>query len=339
MQSNHLSSRPRFLRLMALAAAVSAVLIASGPTWAQTTAVQIIKLGHIAPPEDPFNVLGTKFAELVAAKTKGQVKVEVFPGGQLGNDREEIEAMRMGTLDMSIEGSANYEAFVPETAFVDLPFMFKDRQTAFKALDGPTSRQIWGTMIEKIGVRILALPENGFRQITTAKTPIKSLADLKGLKMRVPQTKLYTDTFKALGTIPTPITFTELFTALQSGVVEGEENGFPLIYSSKFFEVQKYLAVTNHIYDAAPLAMSEKTWKSLTPDQQKAVEAAANEARDYQRKYVIEREEDLIKKLQAAGMTFTYPSRDEFVRAVQPVVDGYKAKFGDAKIGKVLAGQ
>lgn len=301
--------------------------------------VKIIKLGHIAPPEDPFNVCATKFAELVAAKTKGQVKVEVFPGGQLGNDREQIEAMRMGSLDMSIEGSINYEAFVPETAFVDLPFLFKDRQAAFKALDSPTSQQIWGTVREKIGVRILAMPENGFRQITTAKTPIKSLADLKGLKMRVPQTKLYMDTFKALGTIPTPITFTELFTALQSGVVEGEENGMPLIYSSKFYEVQKFLAVTNHIYDAAPLAMSEKTWQTLTPDQQQAVQAAANEARDFQRQFVIQREEDLIKKLQAAGMTFTYPARDEFVKAVQPVIDGYKARFGSEKIEKALAGQ
>ncbi|MCX5818932.1 MAG: TRAP transporter substrate-binding protein [Deltaproteobacteria bacterium] len=315
------------------------VMFSNVGSAAPAAPVKIIKLGHIAPPEDPFNVLATKFAELVAAKTSGQVKVEVFPGGQLGNDREQIEAMRMGSQDMSIEGSINYEAFVPETAFVDLPFMFKDRQTAFKALDGPTSQQIWGTVIEKIGVRILVLPENGFRQITTAKTPIKSLADLKGLKMRVPQTKLYMDTFKALGTLPTPITFTELFTALQSGVVEGEENGMPLIYSSKFYEVQKFLAVTNHIYDAAPLAMSEKTWKSLTPDQQKAVQAAAIEARDFQRKYVIAREDDLIKKLQAAGMTFTYPARDEFLKAVQPVIDGYKAKFGDAKFNKVLAGQ
>jgi TRAP-type transport system periplasmic protein len=301
--------------------------------------VKIIKLGHIAPPEDPFHVLGIKFAELVAAKTNGQVKVEVFPGGQLGNDREQIEAMRLGSQDMSIEGSINYEAFVPETAFVDLPFMFNDRQTAFKSLDGPTSQQIWGTVIEKIGVRILAMPENGFRQITTAKTPIKSLADLKGLKMRVPQTKLYMDTFKALGTLPTPITFTELFTALQSGVVEGEENGMPLIHSSKFYEVQKFLAMTNHIYDGAPLAMSEKTFQSLTPDQKKAVQVAAIEARDFQRKYVIEREDDLIKKLKASGMTFTYPARDEFVKAVQPVIDGYKAKFGSAKLNKILAGE
>ena len=306
---------------------------------ASSAPVKIIKLGHIAPPEDPFNVCATKFAELVAAKTNGQVKVEVFPGGQLGNDREQIEAMRMGSLDMSIEGSINYEAFVPETAFVDLPFMFKDRQTAFKALDSPTSQQIWATVREKIGVRILAMPENGFRQITTAKTPIKSLADLKGLKMRVPQTKLYMDTFKALGTLPTPITFTELFTALQSGVVEGEENGFPLIYSSKFYEVQKFLAVTNHIYDAAPLAMSEKTFQSLSPDQQKAVQEAAIEARDFQRKYVITREEDLIKKLQATGMTFTNPGRDEFVKAVQPVINNYKTRFGTVKIDKVLAGQ
>jgi tripartite ATP-independent transporter DctP family solute receptor len=315
------------------------VMFSTFGSVASSAPVKILKLGHIAPPEDPFNVCATKFAELVAAKTNGQVKVEVFPGGQLGNDREQIEAMRMGNLDMSIEGSINYEAFVPETAFVDLPFMFKDRQTAFKALDSPTSQQIWATVRGKIGVRILAMPENGFRQITTAKTPIKSLADLKGLKMRVPQTKLYMDTFKALGTLPTPITFTELFTALQSGVVEGEENGFPLIYSSKFYEVQKFLAVTNHIYDAAPLAMSEKTFQSLTPDQQKAVQEAANEARDFQRKYVIAREEDLIKKLQATGMTFTNPPRDEFVKAVQPVINNYKTRFGSAKIDKVLAGQ
>jgi tripartite ATP-independent transporter DctP family solute receptor len=327
-------------KLFVLALAFGTIVMISTLGIAASSApVKIIKIGNVQPPEDPMTLCAIKFAELVAAKTNGQVKVEVVPGGQLGTDREMIEAMRMGSLDMSIEGSINFEAFVPETAFVDLPFMFKDRQTAFKALDGPTSQQIWGTVIEKIGVRILAMPENGFRQITTAKTPIRALADLKGLKMRVPQTKLYTDTFKALGTLPTPITFTELFTALQSGVVEGEENGFPLIYSSKFYEVQKFLAVTNHIYDAAPLAMSEKTFQSLTPDQQKAVQAAAIEARDFQRQFIIAREDDLIKKLKAAGMTFTYPARDEFVKAVQPVVDGYKARFGSAKIDKVLAGQ
>lgn len=122
--------------------------------------VKILKLGHIAPPDDPFNVFATKFADLVAAKTNGQVKVEVFPGGQLGNDREMIEAMRMGDLDMSVEGSINYEAFVPESAFIDLPFLFKNRQAAFKAIDSPTSRQIWKTVREKIGVRILAIGEN-----------------------------------------------------------------------------------------------------------------------------------------------------------------------------------
>lgn len=306
---------------------------------ASAAPVKILKLGDVQPPDDPINACAYKFAELVAAKTKGEVKVEVFPGGQLGNDREMIEAMRQGVLDMSMEGSINYEAFVPETALFDLPFLFKDRQAVFKALDSPTSRQIWDTLRTQIGVRILSLPENGFRQITTAKTPIKSLADLKGLKMRVPQTKLYLDTFKALGTNPTPITFTELFTALQSGVVEGEENGMALIYSSKFYEVQKFLAVTNHIYDAAPIAISEKTWQTLTPDQQKAVQAAANEARDFQRQLVIEREDDLSKKLQAAGMTFTYPDRDGFVKAVQPVIDGYKARFGSTKIDKVVAGQ
>lgn len=159
------------------------------------------------------------------------------------------------------------------------------------------------------------------------------------MKMRVPQTKLYMDTFKALGSNPTPITFTELFTALQSGVVEGEENAMGLVYSSKFYEVQKFMAITNHIYDAAPLAISEKTWQTLTPDQQKAVQAAAIEARDFQRQFCIKRDAELSKKLQAAGMTFTYPPHDPFVKAVQPVIANYKARFGSVKLEKALAGQ
>jgi TRAP-type C4-dicarboxylate transport system substrate-binding protein len=192
-------------KLFVLALAFGTIVMISTLGIAASSApVKIIKIGNVQPPEDPMTLCAIKFAELVAAKTNGQVKVEVFPGGQLGTDREMIEAMRLGSLDMSTEGSINFEAFVPETAFVDLPFMFKDRQTAFKALDGPTSRQIWGTMIEKIGVRILSLPENGFRQITTAKTPIKSLVDLKGLKMRVPRPSCIWTLSKPWGRFPRP---------------------------------------------------------------------------------------------------------------------------------------
>jgi len=325
-------------------AAVALVFAVCGggapPTIAAAAQAQVVlKMGHTLPPGDAFDVAATKLAELVAAKSKGQVKVEVFPGGQLGNDRELIEALRLGNVDMSIQGNNNYDTFVPETALFDLPFLYRDRQTAFRALDSPTGQQVWSLVREQIGVRILAVAENGFRQITTAKKPIRTLADLKGLKMRVPQTKLSMDTFKALGTIATPITFTELFTALQAGVVDGQENALGLIDSAKLYEVQKFLMLTNHQYDGAPIAISEKTWKTLTPDQQNWVQQAAIEARDFQRRYVVARDEDLMKKLQAAGMTVISPARDEFVKAVEPVIDSYKARSPSINLAKIVAGQ
>ncbi len=324
--------------------AVTLMLVVCGvgvaPTVAATAQTQIVlKMGHTLPPGDAFDVAANKLAELVAAKSKGEVKIEVFPGGQLGNDRELIEAMRLGNVDMSIQGNNNYDVFVPETALFDLPFLYRDRQTAFKALDSPTGQQVWGLVREQIGVRILAVAENGFRQITTAKKPIRTLADLKGLKMRVPQTKLSMDTFKALGTIATPITFTELFTALQAGVVDGQENALGLIDSAKLYEVQKFLVLTNHMYDGAPIAISEKSWKTLTPDQQNWVQQAAIEARDFQRKYVIARDAELMKKLQAVGMTILSPKRDEFVKAVEPVIDSYRARFASINLAKIVAGQ
>ena len=311
---------------------------APAPAPAETPLVTL-RLGHTLAITDPFHLAATKFAELAAAKTNGKLKVEVYPSAQLGKDRELIEQMKMGTLDMSIQGNNNYDPFLPQVVIFDLPFLFKDRQQAFKALDGPVGREVYKELLDKQGIRVLSLPENGFRQITTGKKPINSLADLKGMKMRVPEVKLYIDTWRALGANPTPITFAELFTALQQGVVDGEENALGLIYASNFYEVQKYLAIVNYTYDPAPLVIAEKKYQSLPPDMQKAISEAAIEARDYQRKFVMGRDDELLDKLKTAGMKVTYPNRDEFVKAVQPVINDFKKKYGGDRIDRIVAGQ
>jgi len=312
----------------------------AAPTTAPADApLVILRLGHTLAITDPFQVAASKFAEQAAAKTNGKLKVEVYPSAQLGKDRELIEQIKMGTLDMSIQGNNNYDPFLPQIMIFDLPFLFKDRQQAFKALDGPVGQEVYKELLDKQGIRVLSVCENGFRQITTGKKPINSLADVKGMKMRVPETKLYLDTWRALGANPTPITFAELFTALQQGVVDGEENALGLIYASKFQEVQKYLAMVNYIYDAAPLVIGEKKYQSLSPEMQKAISEAAIEARDHQRKFVMGRDNELLSKLREAGMKITYPNRDEFVKAVQPVINEFKKKYGGDRVDRILAGQ
>ena len=298
----------------------------------------VLKMAHGVSTSDPFHVAASKLAELVAAKTSGKVKVEVFPGGQLGNDRQMIEGMKMGTLDMSIQGNSNYEAFMPSISIFDLPFLFRDRPHAYKVLDGPIAQEVYKELLDKQGLRVLAVAENGFRQTTTGKKPINSLADVKGLKMRVPPTRMFLDTWKALGANPTAIEFVELFTALQQGVVDGQENALGLMAANKFYEVQKYLAMTNHMYSATYLTIAERAYKSLSPEGQKAITEAAAEARDFQRQFVISKDDENLAKLKAAGMIVTYPDRGEFIKAVQPVIDEFKAKFGADRVNRIVSG-
>jgi len=296
----------------------------------------VAKLGHVLAPNTPFQMGAEKFAELVTKKTNGQVEIQIYPNSQLGADRDLIEGQKMGTIEFALPGTSIFSQYEASIAVFGLPFLFKDRAEVYKVLDGPVGQELYGVS-EKQNIKVLALFESGFRQLGTTRKAVNSIADLKGLKIRVPQGDLYVKTWKALGVNPTPMAWNELFTALQTGVVDGEEAPLTIFASSGFGEVVKNFAYINYLYDPVMLTVSNKFWTQLTPELQKAIEEAAVEARDYQRKQVQELEkvtEDDLKAKQA--VKFTNPDLTPFQDAMKSVYEGYADKETLNKILKAL---
>jgi tripartite ATP-independent transporter DctP family solute receptor len=280
-----------------------------------------------------------KFKEIVERETKGKVQVQIFHSGQLGDDRTMMEALQLGTQEMTCPSTAPIANFVPEFSVFDFPFLFPNTAVADKVLDGPIGKELLDKL-PKQNMIGLAYWENGFRDLTNSKKEIKTVADLKGLKIRTMENKLHLDAFRLLGANPTPMPFPELFTAMQQKTVDGQENPVATIYLQKFYEVQKYVTDTSHIYSPFVLLMSKKFWDASTPEEQAIFKKAAEEARDYERKLNREANAKYFDELAKAGMTVTKltpEARAEFVKTVKPVYDTYKEKVGADLLARVLA--
>src|SRR5919112_4015053 len=248
--------------------AISAALIAS-PAWAQ----QVLRLAHNAAPGNPKAEASLKFAELVNQKTNGRVKIEVGGSAQYGDDVEALTNMRLGTLAFSANSQGSTSGVVPQFAVLGLPFLFKDLPQAWKVLDGPVGEKL-GVHAKEKGLVLLALWDNGIRHVSNNVRPITKPEDLSGVKLRTPPDPITVDIFKALGANPTPMPFSELYIALQQGVVDGQENPLMNIYSSKLHEVQKFISLTGHKYEATPLLASSVIFKAMSKaDQQNVLEA------------------------------------------------------------------
>jgi len=305
------------------------VLLAIGAA-APTSAAEkkILRLGHGQSATSQFQLAAQKFAEGVAKRTNGMLEVQVFPGGQLGNQVELVQGVKVGTIDL-ITVSGEFQSLLPATAAFDLPFLYRNREHAFRVYESEFGRAIYDRLLREHGIRTLNSMESGFRNLTTGKKPVNTLADIKGMKIRVPPDRVYLRTFQALGANPTSIVFTELFNALQQGVADGQENPLDLIFSAKLYEAQKYLALTRHVFSVLHIHMNEGVFKGLSPDYQKAIVDAAKEAETWERAYMVTREEDLQKKLREVGMTFNQPTdMDKWAEAVQPVVKAFSTEWG-----------
>jgi tripartite ATP-independent transporter DctP family solute receptor len=219
---------------------------------------------------------------------------------------------------MTLTSTGPLGNFVPQVKLFNLPFLFKDRDTCYKVLDGPVGTRI-ADKFAKIGIRSLGWYENGFRNITNSKRAITSPADMNGLKIRVMEDDVFILTMKALGASPLPMAFGELYTALEQKAVDAQENPLAVIQSSRLFEVQKYLAMSGHFYSPAMLLISDITWKSLSPGHRQIVAEAAAQARDFERRISLEADEKLEAQLKAAGMTVTHPEKAPFIREVADV--------------------
>ena len=224
------------------------------------------------------------FAKIIAEKSNGDLELKIFPSNQLGTQREVTEGTMMGTIDMTMTTFSVLGNFVPQIAVFDLPFIFRSAQHSYRVMD--TIALEMSPDLEKRGIKLLCVMDNGARLMTNSKRPIRKPEDMKGLKMRVMQQPVYIDMMKLLGASPTPMDMTEVYTSLEKGVIDGQENPIAQIDAFKLMEVQKYISYTEHSWNVAPMVISMKTWNKLTPEQQKIMQETALEILEEQRKMV-----------------------------------------------------
>lgn len=268
----------------------------------QASAAIKMKVAYVVPEAQSTHVAAAKFFKPYVEKhTNGEIIVELYPNGQLGGDRQAIEAVSIGTIHMTIPAVAVLSGFNEQFQVFDLPFLFNSREEAYKALDGPLGDKL-NAQLPPIGMRNLAFAENGFRMITNNRGPVTKPEDLVGLKIRTMENPMHIATFKAWGANPTPISFGELYTALQQKTVDAEENPIPLIYTSKFAEVQKYCSLTGHFYAATLLLVNDAWFSGLKPEHQKVLMEAAAIYRTEQRKISARQDIEMIKELKNSGM-------------------------------------
>jgi len=267
-----------------------------------TAADMTLKLGHLANEDNIWNKAAVKFGEELKSLTNGRIEVQVFPNESLGKEMDLINGMQLGTVDMTITGES-LQNWAPMAALLAVPYAYKSIEHMDTVASGKIGDQIKAQIIEKAKIRPIAYFARGPRNLTTNR-PIKSPADLNGLKMRVPNVPLFVDVWKALGAKPTPMAFSEVFTSLQNGTIDAQENPLALIKSASFFEVQKYVNKTEHVRSWIYLTISDITWTKLSADDQKAVLEAASRAQKYERELFITDDKNLVGELQSKGMTF-----------------------------------
>ena len=316
-----------------LLAAVLLLCAAAPSASAQTE----LKLGHVGSPGSLFALSADEFAKRVKEKTKGKVVVTVFGSSQLGDDTEMMQKVKLGTLDMTLPSTV-MSSLVPAYGLFEMPYLVKDR-AHMKRID---KEIIWPKLVpiaEKAGYQVLATWENGFRQITNNVHPIKAPDDLRGIKLRVPKGKWRIKMFQAYGASPSAMGLSEVFVALQTGVMDGEENPLTQIYTSKFQEVQKFLSMTDHVYTPAYLVVSVRKWASLPADQRKAVEEAAKETQPFVYENGAKMDKDLLGKIKEAGVKVNDADKAAFQKASKPVYDefGKEVPNGKEMIDKALA--
>ncbi|UVI30706.1 TRAP transporter substrate-binding protein [Paenibacillus spongiae] len=285
-----------------------------------------LRLGHITGESDAWHKGALKFAELVKEKTNGSVEVDVFPSSTLGNDRDLIEGMQLGSVDFALVAGVLSNFYEPYS-ILELPYLFRDQEHMEKVLYGEVGTKMKEDLLTNAQVRGLEFWVRGPRELTANKK-IAKVEDLKGLKVRVPEIPASIAAWKAMGASPTPMAFGEVYSSLQTGVIDGQENPFALIASNKIQEVQKYLMMTNHVYGYVMLTMSDITYQKLSKEQQQAIEEAAKEATQFENDLVAEQEEVLLKQLKDAGMEVVEVDTAKFAEKAKTVHEEFANKYG-----------
>lgn len=319
------------MKLNRLAAGLVLGLGMACAAFAQTT----MKISISTAQNSHQGVAIDTFAKEVAARTGGRYKVETFYNGSLGGERESIEAVQLGTQELAFSSSGPVPNFVPETKILDVPFLFRDKAHARAVLDGPIGQDLL-TKFDAKGFKALAWAENGFRHMTNSKRDVKGPEDLKGLKMRTMENPVHIAAYKGLGIITTPMAFPEVFTALQQGTVDGQENPLPVIMSAKFSQVQKHLSLTGHVYSPCIFVMNKASFDKLSAADKTAFLEAAKVAVKANRDRVDQDDANGVKELRAQGMTvIENVDKAKFVAMLAPVNADFEKQFGKANLDKI----
>jgi C4-dicarboxylate-binding protein DctP len=282
---------------------VVAVLLFAGATWAQTPIV--IKFSHVVAPDTPKGMAAERFKQLAEERTNGRVHVEIYPNSQLYKDGEEMEALQLGSVQMLAPSTSKFGPLgLPEFELFDLPYIFPDRAVLRRVVDGPIGKDLLQRLKTK-GIVGLAYWDNGFK-VMSANRPLHGVADFRGLKMRIKSSKVLDAQMRALGALPQVMAFSEAYQALQTGVVDGTENTPPNLYTQKMYEVQKYVALSNHGYDGYAVIVNKKFWDALPADIRTALEGAMREATDYENRLSLQDNVESIAKVKASGKTNVY---------------------------------
>jgi len=301
--------------LMGTAAAAAATLAA--PHIARGAAPLTLRFAHFAAADHPANIAAEQFASKIAERTNGAIRVMIFPNNELGGPPEQAEQIKLGTIDMGLPTEGQLDKYDRAFGAVMLPFIFDNRALVFRVLDGPAMAWL-APLAEKQGFVLLRNWDYGFRNLTNSVRPIHAPEDVKGLKLRTPPELQIQASMEALGAIVQAIAFPELYLALAQKVVDGEENPIAVIYYNKFYEVQKHLAMTRHIYNNMIHTIGVHAWMKLTPEQQTIFREESAAAGDLMRKLMAAGEADQIKKLEAAGMRITEPDLAPFRALMEP---------------------
>jgi len=282
---------------------------------------------HHLPPATIHHKAMALFAEGVQKRSNGKIQVTVSHSGQLGGQRELIEAVKMGTLEIAFGESGRYEAYVPELGVNCLPFIYKDANEYYQTVDGPIGTEMSKLLREKANLEVLCWTGGTQRNVFIKKEPTAKLSTLSGVKIRTPESAIYVNTFKALGANPTPIAATEMYSAIQSGVVDAMEGSFDTVYTYKLYEVAKFCLETGHITEDNSYVMNAKSFQKMPADLQKAILESAKEAADFQRREAGITNDNVRKKLTTeGGLKFTVADHDELVKAVAPVYKTFADK-------------
>ena len=303
---------------------------ANSTTSASTDKSEVVTIvtGYSTSADDPRGVVLQKFKETVEAETKGNVLVEIHPGGELGSDGDLIKGLIDGTVGMTVSSAGNYATYATKLGVSALPFLFSDFESAWKFIDSDTMQSL-NVDLEPFNMHVLAYFDNGFRCVTTTNKPINSVADMEGLIIRVPPNQTLKETMNSLKAKPMEFDFAKLKDALKNGEFDAQENPIPVIYNNKLYEVQKYLSITNHSYDAMPLAIRKDLWDSLSPEYQEIITKAAKTAEAEDRNLIKKQTEDFVSKLEAEGMTIIHPDLAPFKEATAGVIDVFADVYGD----------